>query len=133
MTQYQQAKSGVITAEMRRVAQREGVPPELIRDEIAAGRLVIPANRLHLAGVQGSSLRLDPCGIGRAIATKINANIGASPVSSCKEQELIKLKLAVRYGADAVMDLSTGGDLDETRKYLLAGARCRSVRCRSTQ
>ncbi len=122
MTQYQQAKSGVITPQMHRVAQRENVPTELIRDEMAAGRLVIPANRLHLGGAGDSGVRLDPCGIGRAITTKINANLGASPVSSCKEQELIKLKLAVQYGADAVMDLSTGGDLDETRRFLLAVA-----------
>jgi phosphomethylpyrimidine synthase len=122
MTQYRQAKAGVITPQMRRVAQREGVSAEFIRDEVAAGRLVIPANRLHLAGAGGSDIKLDPCGIGRAITTKINANIGASPVSSCKEQELIKLKLAVQYGADAVMDLSTGGDLDETRRLILAHA-----------
>lgn len=122
MTQYEQAKAGEITPQMRRVGRRENVAPEFIRDEVAAGRLVIPANRLHLAGAGGSQIRLDPCGIGRAITTKVNANIGASPVSSCKEQELIKLQLAVKYGADAVMDLSTGGDLDETRRMLLAAA-----------
>jgi phosphomethylpyrimidine synthase len=120
MTQYQQARTGTITAAMQRVAEREGIAAETIRDEIAAGRLVIPANRLHLDGVGDE--RLDPCGIGRAVSTKINANIGASPVSSCKEHELIKLEHAVRYGADAVMDLSTGGDLDETRQFLLSRA-----------
>jgi phosphomethylpyrimidine synthase len=107
---------------MHRVAQREGVSADLIRQEMAVGRLVIPANRLHLAGAGDSAVKLDPCGIGRAITTKINANLGASPVASCKEQELIKLKLAVKYGADAVMDLSTGGDLDQTRQFLLAAA-----------
>ncbi|MCJ7544592.1 MAG: phosphomethylpyrimidine synthase ThiC [Phycisphaerae bacterium] len=122
MTQYEDAKAGTITAQMRRVAQREHVAPEFIRGEVAAGRLVLPATRLHLAGAGGSSVTLDPCGIGRAITTKVNANIGASPVSSCKEQELVKLALAVRYGADTVMDLSTGGDLDETRRALLAAA-----------
>ena len=122
MTQYEQAKAGTITAEMRRVAQREDVPAGLIRDEVAAGRLVIPANRLHLAGAGGSAVKLDPCGIGRAITTKVNANIGTSPVSSCKEQERIKMDLAVSCGADTVMDLSTGGDLDETRRHLLAAA-----------
>jgi len=121
MTQLQQARAGRITDQVRRVAQREHVRPELIRDELAAGRLVIPANRLHLAGTDGGA-KLDPIGIGRAISTKINANIGASPVSSCKQQELLKLQWAVKYGADAVMDLSTGGDLDETRKYLIAHA-----------
>ncbi len=122
MTQYQQALAGVITDEMRRVAQREGIDAEIIREQIAAGRLVIPANRLHLAGMGESGAPLDPCGIGRAVSTKINANIGASPLGSCKEQELEKLQQAVRFGADAVMDLSTGGDLDETRQHMIAHA-----------
>ena len=122
MTQYEQARAGCITAEMKRVAQREGLAPENIREEIAAGRLVIPANRLHLAGTGANGARLDPCGIGRAMSTKINANIGASPISSCQDEELLKLQWAVRYGADAVMDLSTGGDLDATREHLLAHA-----------
>ena len=122
MTQYQQAKNGTITPQMQRVAQREGVTAELIRDEIAAGRLVIPANRLHIEGIGDDGMKLDPCGIGRAISTKINANIGASPLSSCKEEELLKLQWAVRYGSDAVMDLSTGGDLDATREHLLTNA-----------
>jgi phosphomethylpyrimidine synthase len=123
MTQYEQARAGEITPEMLRVAQREGVAVELVRDEIAAGRLVIPANRLHLEGSAGpGAVKLDPCGIGRAVTTKVNANIGASPVSSCRDQELLKLKLSVQYGADAVMDLSTGGDLDATREYLIANA-----------
>jgi phosphomethylpyrimidine synthase len=107
---------------MQRVAQREQLDAELIRGELAAGRAVIPANRLHLAGSGQAGVKLDPCGIGRALTTKINANIGTSPVSSCKEQELAKLGLAVRYGADAVMDLSTGGDLDETRQFLIASS-----------
>jgi phosphomethylpyrimidine synthase len=116
MTQYEDALAGRQTPPMRRAAEREGLDAETIRAELAAGRLVIPANRLHLAG---KASPLDPVAIGRAVSTKINANIGASPVSSCKEQELIKLRLAVQYGADAVMDLSTGGDLDETRTYLI--------------
>jgi len=107
---------------MQHVARREGVEPEFIRDEIAAGRLVIPANRLHLAGASQTAAKLIPCGIGRAVTTKINANIGASPLSSCKEKELLKLQWAVRYGADAVMDLSTGGDLDAIREFLIANA-----------
>ncbi len=122
MTQYNQAKAGRITPQMQRVAEREGVSPEFIRDEIAAGRLVIPANRIHLGGAGGSGTRLDPCGIGRGITTKINANIGTSPVSSCKSSELAKLKLACQFGADTVMDLSTGETLDETREYILANA-----------
>jgi phosphomethylpyrimidine synthase len=123
MTQYEQAAAGRLTPQMERVAERERIDAETVRREVAAGRLVIPANRLHLAGgADGTDAKLDPCGIGRAVTTKINANIGASPVTSCKEQELIKLQLAVRYGADTVMDLSTGGDLDETRRHLLAHA-----------
>ena len=116
MTQYEDAVAGRKTPQMHRAAEREGLDAETIRAELAAGRLVIPANRLHLAG---KASPLDPVAIGRAVSTKINANIGTSPVSSCKEQELIKLRLAVQYGADAVMDLSTGGDLDETRTYLI--------------
>ena len=119
MTQLQQARSGRITPEMARVAEREKQAPEFIRDEVAAGRLVIPANRKHLNGF-AEGTRLDPCGIGRALTTKINANLGTSPVASCKEHELLKLQWAVQHGADAVMDLSTGGPLDEIREFLLA-------------
>ena len=84
-----------------------------MRDEIAAGRLVIPANPKHLAG------KLDPAGIGRALRTKINANIGVSQVSSDASNELAKLCVAVKFGADAVMDLSVGSDLDAIRCRLL--------------
>jgi len=122
MTQYKQALAGTITPQMYRVAERENLTPELVRDAIAAGRLVIPANRLHLEGTGDGEVKLDPCGIGRTVTTKINANIGASPNSSCQDLELIKLRWAVRYGADAVMDLSTGGDLDRTRQTLIANA-----------
>lgn len=119
-TQYLNACNLVITDEMRRVAGREGVSEEIIRDEIAAGRLVIPANRVHLNPSSDTATPLDPCGIGRAVSTKINANIGASPDSSCNDMELQKLSWAVRYGADAVMDLSTGGDLDAIRTHLIS-------------
>ena len=122
MTQYQLAQAGTISPQMRRVAEREKVPPERIREQIAAGRLAIPANRLHLAGAGATGAKLDPCGIGRAVTTKINANIGTSPISSCKEKELVKFQWAVKYGADTVMDLSTGGDLDETREFLISQA-----------
>ncbi len=120
MTQYQKARQGEITPEMARVAERENQTSEFIRDEVATGKLVIPANRLHLQGTGNGGVKLDPCGIGRAVTTKINANIGASPVRSCKEHELLKLQWAVKYGADAVMDLSTGGNLDETREFLIS-------------
>ena len=121
-TPYEPAGQGNDTEQMRRVAERAGVEPEFIREQVASGRLVIPANRAHLAGGGQAGAGLDPIGSGRGVTTKINANIGASPVSSCKDVELTKLRLAVRYGADAVMDLSTGGDLDETRTYLIANA-----------
>jgi len=113
MTQLQQAQKGMITDAMRRVAQREKVTARFIRDQVAAGKMIIPANINHLGGA------LDPMGIGRAITTKINANIGASPVSSTRQEELHKLQHAVKYGADTVMDLSTGGDLDACRSYLI--------------
>jgi phosphomethylpyrimidine synthase len=121
-TQYTIARDGEITDQMSRVAERENVSVETIRDEIAAGRLVIPANRVHLSPADPAATPLDPCGIGVAVTTKINANIGSSPDSSCKDSELQKLEWAVRYGADAVMDLSTGGDLDEIRMHLIANS-----------
>ncbi len=110
ITQLEHARLGVITREMRRVAEREPhLTAEQVRDEVAAGRMVIPANRVHLG------YRLDPMAIGRATKTKINANMGASPVSSSTDEEVEKLRWAERWGADTVMDLSTGGDLDATR------------------
>jgi phosphomethylpyrimidine synthase len=117
VTQLEHARLGVITPEMRRVAEREGhLSPEQVREEIAAGRLVIPANRVHLAH------RLDPMGIGRATRTKVNANMGASPISSGLDEEVEKLRWAERWQADTVMDLSTGGDLDATREAILVNA-----------
>jgi phosphomethylpyrimidine synthase len=118
MTQYQQAVSGEISPEMRRVAERESLSPRAILDEVAAGRMVIPANVRHLSAGEA----LDPCGIGRAASTKINANIGCSPLSSCRQAELTKLQTAVRFGADAVMDLSTGEGQRETRRFLISQA-----------
>ena len=184
MTQYESALEGIVTAEMRRVALRECVTPEFIRDEVGRGRLVIPANVRHLAGSAGGKpkmataettnaatgdglpahglaypdnrlghpgasdtarfwvnqsvtqrtaeleddsflkghvapKRLDPMAIGRMVTTKINANIGASPVSSSTADEVDKLKWAQRFGADTVMDLSTGGDLNTCRQALI--------------
>jgi phosphomethylpyrimidine synthase len=168
MTQLEAARRGVITAEMGRVAQRECATPEFIRDEVARGRLVIPANVRHLAGSGGAApvrtvhsytgaasghpgaraggqywvnqtvaqrgqvigdpehlrgerapKRLDPTGIGRMITTKINANIGASPVSSGTQAEVEKLQWAQKYGADTLMDLSTGGNLHECRQAII--------------
>ena len=106
MTQIEMARRGEITPEMEFVAQREELEPELIRDEVARGRMVIPANKVHL------TKRLEPMGIGIAARTKINANIGNSAVTSDIEGELEKLHTAVHFGADTVMDLSTGSDID---------------------
>jgi phosphomethylpyrimidine synthase len=219
MTQLEAARKGILTPEMIRVAVRENITAELIREQVATGRTIIPANKRHLAGAggqataterrsdeatkggtkarrhegtearrhegtegrgdagternpasAGSSIRhspfvirhsaqaaghpgftpdgalwvnqtvaqrrkmlddreycrgerapkrLDPIGIGRAITTKINANLGASPVSSGTQGELEKLRVAVLYGADTVMDLSTGGNLDECRQAFI--------------
>ncbi len=117
ITQLEHARLGMITPEMRRVAEREPhLSADQVRAEIAAGRMVIPANRNHLA------MQLDPMAIGRASLTKINANMGASPVASGTDEEVEKLDWAVRWGADTVMDLSTGGDLDATREAILAAS-----------
>ena len=113
ITQLVSARQGTITSQMRRVAEREGLPPELIRDEIARGRLIIPANVHHLAK------RLDPMAIGAVAKVKINANIGSSAVEANLDEELAKLHNAVHYGADTVMDLSTGGDIDAIREAII--------------
>ena len=114
VTQLEHARVGIVTPQMKRVAERE---PHLtdtqVRDEVAAGRMVIPANHVHVG------YQLDPMAIGRASKTKINANMGASPVSSSTDEEVEKLRWAERWGADTVMDLSTGGDLDACREEIL--------------
>ena len=112
-TQLVSARQGTITSQMQRVAEREGLPPELVRDEIARGRLIIPANVHHLAK------RLDPMAIGAVAKVKINANIGSSAVEANLDEELAKLHNAVHYGADTVMDLSTGGDIDAIREAII--------------
>lgn len=114
VTQLESARLGIVTAQMTRVAEREThLTAVQVRDEIAAGRMVIPANITHLG------YGLDPMAIGRAAKTKINANMGASPVSSGTHEEVEKLKWAEKWGADTVMDLSTGGNLDECRDALI--------------
>jgi len=174
VTQLEEAREGLITPQMRRVAERENTTPEFIRAHVAAGRIVIPANKRHVAGSSGQAppepkpppsddahypaervghpgcapdsalwvnqtvsqrlawldnpdalrgehapKRLDPIGIGRPITTKINANIGASPISSDTQAEIAKLRWALLYGADTAMDLSTGGDLDACRQAII--------------
>ena len=114
VTQLEFARAGIVTAEMEEVAKREAhLSPEQIRQEIASGRMILPANKVHL------KYRLAPMVIGRASLTKVNANMGASPVSSGTHEEVDKLQWAERWGADTVMDLSTGGDLDECRQAII--------------
>jgi phosphomethylpyrimidine synthase len=116
VTQMHRAREGEVTPEMRRVAEREGLDAELIRREVAEGRAIIPANVHHLKA------KLDPMGIGIALTCKINANIGNSAVTSDVESELKKLHTAVHYGSDTVMDLSTGGNIDEIRQAIIAAS-----------
>ena len=108
------ARRGEITEEMRFVALREGVVPEFVRDEIAAGRAILPANIRHP--------ELEPMIIGRNFLVKVNANIGNSALSSSLAEEVEKLQWAARWGADAVMDLSTGTKIRETREGILRNA-----------
>jgi phosphomethylpyrimidine synthase len=110
-TQLTYARAGVITEEMRYVAGKERVAPEMVRDEIARGRAIIPANIRHL--------ELEPMVIGKAFKTKINANIGNSAVTSSIDEEVEKLTWAVKWGADTVMDLSTGKRIHETREAIV--------------
>jgi len=113
MTQLENARKNIITEEMRQVASTEHLDPQQVMNLIADGRLVIPANQIHLKG------NLKPIGIGRALTTKINANIGASPLDSDENYELRKLEISLKYGAHTVMDLSTGGDVDHCRLNLI--------------
>jgi phosphomethylpyrimidine synthase len=113
MTQIERARAGEVTPEMEYVARRECLDPELIRSEVARGRMVIPANKVHL------TKRLEPMCIGVAAKTKINANIGNSAVTSDIQGELEKLHTSVHFGADTVMDLSTGRDIDAIRRAII--------------
>jgi len=108
------AQAGVITEKMRAVAAAEQVAEDVLRQEIVAGRIIIPANRNH-ADVK-------PIGIGRGLATKVNANIGTSKDCAHLDDELRKLEAAIKAGADTVMDLSTGGDIDQVRREVLRHA-----------
>jgi len=113
-TQMHYARNGIITGEMEYVARRERVDGELIRSEVARGRMIIPANIHHA--------NLEPMCIGVASACKINANIGNSATTSNIDEELEKLQYSVKYGADTVMDLSTGGDIPRIRKAIIANS-----------
>ena len=114
MTQLAKARDGIITPEMVRVAEKEQVDAKYLRDKIADGRIVIPANTNHKG--------LDPCGIGEDLFIKVNANIGTSSDRALLEEELTKLRVAEEAGADTIMDLSTGGDINQCRKEILRAA-----------
>jgi len=114
VTQMVYARRGEITPEMEFVAIREGMEPDFVRSEVARGRAIIPANINHP--------ELEPTVIGRAFKVKINANIGNSAVSSSIEEEVEKLRWATLWGADTVMDLSTGDNIHETREWILRNA-----------
>ena len=110
-TQLAWAREGIITPEMRFIAAREGFSPETVRDEVAAGRAVIPANHRHPES--------EPMIIGKAFAVKVNANIGNSAVTSSIAEEVEKMVWATRWGADTIMDLSTGKDIHRTREWIM--------------
>jgi phosphomethylpyrimidine synthase len=110
-TQMYYARKGIVTGEMEHVALREHIPPELVRSEVARGRMIIPANVNHHA--------LEPMCIGIASRCKINSNIGNSATTSDIAEELDKLRYSIKYGADTVMDLSTGGDIPLIRQAII--------------
>jgi phosphomethylpyrimidine synthase len=113
-TQIARARAGEITPQIAAVAAAEMISPEKLREAVAAGTVVIPANIHHEA--------LKPIGIGRMLKTKINANIGNSSMSSCPQQELKKLSTALGYGADTVMDLSTGANITNIRQAIIGNS-----------
>lgn len=110
-TQLHYAKKGIVTPEMEYIANKEGLKAEVIRKEVQKARLIIPANINHI--------NLEPMGIGVALRTKINSNIGSSSIINSIDEEVEKLKVSIKYGADTVMDLSTGGDLDKIREAII--------------
>jgi len=114
MTQLELAKEGTISPQMESVAQGEGVEAEFVRQGVANGTIVIPANIKHT--------NLTPCGIGQGLRTKVNANIGTSSDYGNIDTELEKLKVALECGADTVMDLSTGGDISAIRRAIIASS-----------
>src|SRR4030042_3152964 len=112
MTQLEQAKAGKCTPEMKKVALYENVAVEQIREFVAAGKIVIPCNKNH---------KFEKItGIGSGLKTKVNANLGTSPDSCNSKEELKKMEIAIRMGADTVMDLSIGGDIDNIRRNLIS-------------
>ncbi len=125
MTLMERARRGDGESALKAVAEREGLSPEVLLAGVAAGTAVVPANPAHRG--------LVPCGIGRGLRTKVNANIGTSEGHAAVDLERRKLVAAVESGADAVMDLSTGGDLPALRAELLRLSPLLWGRCRSTR
>lgn len=111
MTQIENAKQGIVTKEMKTTAAKESIKEENLRQLIAEGKVVVPANKNHK--------NLDPIGIGKGLKTKINANIGTSGDYAKIEDELKKIDMVIKYRSDTVMDLSTGGDVDKIRRALI--------------
>jgi len=111
MTQLELARSGVVTPQVRHVAETEGVEVDFVQQGLAQGNIIIPANANHT--------NLVPCGIGKGLRTKVNANIGTSSDFYDITTELAKLRVAIEFGADAVMDLSTGGDIPAIRRAII--------------
>jgi phosphomethylpyrimidine synthase len=114
MTQLESARKGIVTPQMKTVAETEGLEAEFIREGVAQGTIVVPANINHT--------KLVPCGIGRGLSTKVNANIGTSSDFGDMDTELEKLRVAIDAGADTVMDLSTGGDISAIRQAIIAAS-----------
>ena len=110
MTQLEYAKNNIITPLMRKIAREEGVSPQCLLKNIKEGKAVILKNRIHNIP--------KPCGVGLGLRTKVNSNLGTSTDKSSLSEELKKLAISVKYGADSVMDLSVGGELKKIRKVI---------------
>jgi len=115
MTQLGRAREGVLTSEIKSVAEKERVDPSDLAERVAQGRVVIPANKNHRS--------LEPCGIGEGLLIKVNSNIGTSSDHIDVEEEMAKLEASIEAGADTVMDLSTGGDVDLIRRRIIAASK----------
>jgi len=115
MTQLKEAKNGVLTPEIKYIAEKEKVDPSYLGEMVAKGRVVIPANKNHR--------NLVPCGIGEGLLIKVNSNIGTSSDHIDLEEEMAKLKVSIEAGADTVMDLSTGGDIDLIRRKIIGASK----------
>ena len=115
MTQLRRAREGVLTSEIKNVAEKERVDPSELGERVAQGRVVIPANKNHRS--------LEPCGIGEGLLIKVNSNIGTSSDHIDLEEEMAKLEVSIEAGADTVMDLSTGGDVDQIRRRIIAASK----------